>query len=80
MSSSGNVWTVNRIQHICNTCKHKSPISGLFLFSKRSQRERILLYFGIQFNTIYYTSEFRFWGVFYVNCDKINIMIIGYQV
>ena len=28
------------------------------------QRDRILLYLGTHFNTIYYTSEFRFWGVF----------------
>ena len=35
------MWTVNRIQHICNTTIHKFPISGLFLFSKRSQRDRI---------------------------------------
>ena len=32
MSSSGNVWVANRIQHICNTVIHKFPIYGLFLF------------------------------------------------
>lgn len=39
MSSSGNVWAVNRIQHICNTTIHKSHIYGLFKLSKRSQRD-----------------------------------------
>ena len=38
MSSYGNVWAVNRIQHICNTAKHKSPIYGFFKLSKCSQR------------------------------------------
>ena len=40
-SSSGDVWAVNRIQHICNTGAQKFPIYGLFLFSKRSQRDNI---------------------------------------
>lgn len=35
MSSPGNVWAANRIQQICNTVIHKSPIYGLFLLSKR---------------------------------------------
>ena len=35
INSSGNVWAANRIQHICNTAIHKSPIYGLFSFSKR---------------------------------------------
>ena len=39
MSSSGNVWAVLRIQHICNTTHHQYLISGLFSFSKRSQRD-----------------------------------------
>lgn len=38
-SSSGKVWVVLRIQHICNTTNHKYFISGLFSFSKRSQRD-----------------------------------------
>ena len=42
MSSSGNVWAVNRIQHICNTGTHKSPIYGLFRLSKHSQRDNYL--------------------------------------
>lgn len=33
------MWAVNRIQHICNTAIHKSHIYGLFMFSKRSQRD-----------------------------------------
>ena len=33
MSSSGNVWAVNCIQHICNNANHKSPIYGLFRIS-----------------------------------------------
>lgn len=40
MGSSGNVWVVLRIQQICNTTRHKSPIYGLFALSKRSQRDR----------------------------------------
>lgn len=32
-------WVVLRIQHICNTPNHKSLIYGLFLFSKRYQRD-----------------------------------------
>ena len=41
-----------------------NTVSNLLVVHHSSQRDRILLYFGIQFNTIYYTSEFRFWGVF----------------
>ena len=41
MGSSGNVWVVLRIQQICNTTRHKSPIYGLFALSKRSQRDNI---------------------------------------
>ena len=41
MGSSGNVWVVLRIQQICNTTRHKSPIYGLFALSKRSQRDSI---------------------------------------
>ena len=29
---------------------------------------------------VYYTSELRFWGVFCVNYDKINIIIKSKQV
>ena len=39
MSSLGNVWAANRIQHICNTVIHRFPISGLFRIHKRSQRD-----------------------------------------
>ena len=42
MGSSGNVWVVLRIQQICNTTRHKSPIYGLFALSKRSQRDKQL--------------------------------------
>ncbi|HCH82981.1 MAG TPA: hypothetical protein DE316_07860, partial [Eubacterium sp.] len=41
MSSSGNLWVVLRIQQICNTSRHKSPIYGLFKLSKYSQRDNI---------------------------------------
>lgn len=41
MSSLGNVWAANRIQHICNTVIHRFPISGLFRIHKRSQRDNI---------------------------------------
>lgn len=41
MSSYGNVWVVLRIQKICNTTRHKSPIYGLFMLYKRSQRDNI---------------------------------------
>lgn len=41
MSSSGKVRAVNRIQHICNTVIHKSPIYGLFRISKCSQRDNL---------------------------------------
>ena len=33
MSSLGNVWAANRIQHICNNANHKTPIYGLFRIS-----------------------------------------------
>ena len=39
MSSSGNVWAANRIQHICNTTIHKSHIFRLFKLYKLSQRD-----------------------------------------
>ena len=66
MSSSRNVWVVLRIQQICNTTRHKSPIYGFFKLQKRSQRDN---YFTIQyvirrFRKVCYTSEFRFRGVF----------------
>lgn len=64
MGSLGNVWAIYRVKHVCNIDTYKSLISGLFKISKRSQRDDILLYLGTHFNTIYYTSEFRFWGVF----------------
>lgn len=34
MSSLWNVWTVNRMQHICNTGAHKSPYLWAFLVLK----------------------------------------------
>lgn len=52
MSSSGNVWAVNCIQHICNNANHKSPIYGLFRLSKHSQRDNFL-----QFKASYGVSE-----------------------
>lgn len=70
MSSPGNVWGANRIQHICNTVIHKSPICGLFKLSKHYQRDRILQFkclYGIS-KKVYYTSEFRFRGVF-LDCE-----------
>lgn len=33
------MWAANRIQHICNTAIHKSPIYGLLKLSKCSQRD-----------------------------------------
>ena len=33
MSSLGNVWAANRIQHICNNANHKTAIYGLFRIS-----------------------------------------------
>lgn len=66
MSSSGNVWAVNRIQHICNIVIHKSPIYGLSRIFKRSQRdnqfhnaERLTA-----FQKVYYTPGLLFWSVF----------------
>lgn len=38
-----------------------------------TQRDRIILYLGTLFNTIYYTSEFRFRGVFMCN-NSIDLM------
>ena len=46
MSSSGNVWVVLRIQQICNTTRHKSPIYGLFTLSKRQFQFSKRQYFG----------------------------------
>lgn len=77
MSSSANLWVVNRIQHICNNANHKSHIDGLFKLSKRSQRDD---FSEKRISRVYYTSELRFWGVFCVNYDKINIIIKRKQV
>lgn len=79
---TGNVWVVNRIQHICNTAIHKSPIYGLFKISKCSQRDRVL-----QFKCLYGVSEKYVTprnfgsGVFLcVNCDIIIIYKRDYLI
>ena len=66
MSSSRNVWVVLRIQQICNTTRHKSPIYGFFKLQKRSQRDNnfTIQYVIRRFRKVCYTSEFRFRGVF----------------
>ncbi len=65
MSSSGNVWIVLRIQQICNTTRHKSPIYGLFTLYKRSQRDNISTIQCVlrRFRKVYYTS-----GLFVLGC------------
>lgn len=65
MSSSGNVWVVLRIQQICNTTRHKSPIYGLFRLYKRSQRDNISTIQCVlrRFRKVYYTS-----GLFVLGC------------
>lgn len=66
MSSSRNVWVVLRIQQICNTTRHKSPIYGFFKLQKRSQRDNnfTIQYVIRRFRKVCYTPEFRFRGVF----------------
>lgn len=61
MGSSGNVWVVLRIQQICNTTRHKSPIYGLFALSKRSQRDNDCLRIAMQMES---PEEFILQGLF----------------
>ena len=82
MSSSGNVWAVLRIQQICNTTRHKSPIYGLLSFSKRSQRDNISTIQCVlrRFRKVYYTSGLLSWGVFCQNCGIINEEYFTYTI
>lgn len=66
MSSSGNVWAVNRIQHICNTAIHKSHIYGLLGYTNALKE--------IISHKCVFTPQTLVWGVFYINGGRINII------
>ena len=71
-----------RIQQICNTTRHKSPIYGLFTLYKRSQRDNISTIQCVlrRFRKVYYTSGLLSWGVFCKNCGTINKEDFTYKI
>lgn len=66
MSSPGNVWTANRIQHICNTVIHKSHIYGLLGYTNALKE--------IISHKCVFAPQTLVWGVFYINGGRINII------
>lgn len=66
MCSPGNVWAANRIQQICNTAIHKSPIYGLLGYTNALKE--------IISHKCVFIPQTLVWGVFYKNCDRINII------
>ena len=54
-----------------------SPVSKQLVELLSSQRDN---FSEKRISRVYYTSELRFWGVFCVNYDKINIIIKRKQV
>ena len=55
----------------------RSTVSKQLVELHSSQRDSLS---EKRISKVYYTSELRFWGVFCVNYDKINIIIKSKQV
>ena len=55
----------------------RSTVSKQLVALRSSQRDSLS---EKRISRVYYTSELRFWGVFCVNYDKINIIIKSKQV
>ena len=78
-----NRTTDNRKCEKARNIKEKCTIEMFSTVSKQlvellsSQRDSLS---EKRISKVYYTSELRFWGVFCVNYDKINIIIKSKQV
>lgn len=78
-----NRTTDNRKCEKARNIKEKRTIEMFSTVSKQlvellsSQRDN---FSEKRISRVYYTSELRFWGVFCVNYDKINIIIKSKQV
>lgn len=78
-----NRTTNNRKCEKARNIKEKRTIEMFNTVSKQlvellsSQRDNLS---EKRISRVYYTSELRFWGVFCVNYDKINIIIKSKQV
>lgn len=68
--SRGTLWAVHSIQHVCNTATNKSPISGLFKISKRSQRDN-----PFQKRVYCNTPGHLFWSVFLYSAIGVALNI-----
>ena len=55
----------------------RNTVSKQLVALRSSQRDSLS---EKRISRVYYTSELRFWGVFCVNYDKINIIIKSKQV
>lgn len=82
------LWSAHRITERQKAGKSRS-IKGKQLKNSRSTVSKQLVellssqrdnFSEKRISRVYYTSELRFWGVFCVNYDKINIIIKSKQV
>ena len=82
------LWSAHRITERQKAGKARS-IKGKQLKNSRNTVSRQLVarlssardnFSEKRISRVYYTSELRFWGVFCVNYDKINIIIKSKQV